>query len=264
MRAVILSLVTALSATSAVAQEIPTIAGGPRKPTGILTDYNFHLNAAYMAIDDPRFTWDADFGGDLDVIDYGAGRANFLANYEAVLGEELRSFDLNQGIYTLDLRGTLRRSHSELAGVFHHVSRHLSDRSKIFPIDWNMIGVEYRHLRTQDRLSVIGTAHALVTTARSFVDYTSEWNLAVGVRYSLDQHLAAIAGGRLTLVSVDRATFDRGMQSGGRVEVGVQVPGPAGRIDIFLAAERRIDADPLERLPHSWALVGFRLRGLSQ
>ena len=91
----------------------------------------FHLSAAGLKIDDPRFTWDTHFGGELDVVDFVAGRINILADYEAVLGNEFRLFDPNQGNYTLEVASSGRVSDDlEIVGVFHHVSRHLSDRPK--------------------------------------------------------------------------------------------------------------------------------------
>ena len=47
------------------------------------------------------FVWDTNFGGELDVVDYGTGRATFVANYQAILGDEFRHFDPNQGNYIL-------------------------------------------------------------------------------------------------------------------------------------------------------------------
>ena len=46
---------------------------------------------------------DASIDRILNFVDYGHGRVRFVANYEAVLGEELRNFDPNQGNYLLDL-----------------------------------------------------------------------------------------------------------------------------------------------------------------
>ena len=59
------------------------------------------MNAEHLSGDDPRYVWDADFGGELDVVDYGYGRFTFEGNYQVVLGEEIRSFDPNQGNYIL-------------------------------------------------------------------------------------------------------------------------------------------------------------------
>ena len=99
-----------------------------------------HLSATAFANSDPRFSWETDFGGDIDVVDYVFGRTSAILNYEAILGNEFRAFDPNQGNYTLELSTSVRLGQTEVAGVFNHVSRHLSDRPKRFPIAWNMAG----------------------------------------------------------------------------------------------------------------------------
>src|ERR1700722_7298839 len=86
------------------------------------TRYDFHLSAAALSIDDPRFKWDTHFGGELDLIDYVVGRASIIADYEAVLGDQLRPFDPNQGNYTLEASSSVRVGDTEIVGVFHHVS----------------------------------------------------------------------------------------------------------------------------------------------
>ena len=103
--------------------------------------YDFHLAAEHVAQDDPRFVWDTHFGGEMDLVDYGTGRTTFAANYEAVLGEEFRHFDPNQGNYHLDLSSSARTHGYEFAALLHHTSRHLGDRFKLIPVDWNMVGV---------------------------------------------------------------------------------------------------------------------------
>ena len=49
------------------------------------------------SINDPRFSWETHFGGDLDVADYVVGRSSILVDYEAVLGDEFRPFDPEPG-----------------------------------------------------------------------------------------------------------------------------------------------------------------------
>src|ERR671925_411973 len=67
-----------------------------------LSRYAFHLDAEHLGSNDDRFSWDADLGGDIDLLDYGAGRATFLANYQVIVGDQFRRFDANQGNYTLE------------------------------------------------------------------------------------------------------------------------------------------------------------------
>src|SRR6266699_5561377 len=111
-----------LSASVAYAQTpLPTPEAAPASPD-FLTHYHFHLSANALSSDDPRFGWQTHFGGDFDLVDYVGGRANILIDYEAVLGNELRLFDPNQGNYTLEASASARAGGTEIAGVLHHVS----------------------------------------------------------------------------------------------------------------------------------------------
>src|SRR5579872_5528329 len=130
-----------LSVALAVPAAAQQTAATPNPDPGFMTRYDFHLSADALGIRDPRFSWDARFGGEIDVIDYGIGRVSTVIDYEAVLGDELRAFDPNQSLYTLEASSSVRLGQAELVGVFHHVSRHLSDRAKLFPIAWNIAGV---------------------------------------------------------------------------------------------------------------------------
>lgn len=225
----------------------------------VLSHYNFHLSATSFANADERFSQDADFGGDIDLVRYGRGRLNFLANYEVILGHELRDLDPNQNNYTIDLTASWVLAGNEVAGVFQHISRHLSDRPKPFPIDWNMLGLKASRLMVRGRWLADGSVRLLWTTQRSFVDYDVESGLNISTRYTLDGRLAVIAAASLTGVGVDREVANRGTLAGGGAEVGLRLTGSGGAAEFFVAAERRIDADPLDRRTRSWTLVGFRL-----
>ena len=81
-------------ASSALAQQPhPAPSEQPPASPQFLAHYNMHFAAAALSIDDPRFSWDTRWGGDFDLADYVVGRLNVLADYEAVLGDELRKFD---------------------------------------------------------------------------------------------------------------------------------------------------------------------------
>ena len=227
--------------------------------TRIFSDYRFHLNAASLLDADEHFNWDADFGGDIDVIDYGRGRFNFLANIETILGEELRKFDPNQGNYTLEGSATYRLGATELAGTFQHISQHLSDRSKDFPVDWNMAGVQVWHRRTVGRLGIDLAARAYRVTQRSFVDYDSELGGHARVRYTLNDRLSLLVGGAAVYRGTDPAVAGRDGVSGGLFEGGVRFEEEAVAVELFAALERRVDADPLVRRARTWAMIGFRL-----
>ncbi len=223
--------------------------------------YRYHLNAASLLGPDAneRFFWEADVGGDLDVLDYGRGRFNFLFNYEAILGKELQLFDPNQGNYTLDLSTSWRFAQGEVFGVFHHVSRHLGDRAKEVPIDWNMMGVRYLHVRDVGRLRVESDGVILWTTARSFVDYEVKVIGRLSGRYHLKDTIHGIASVEITTIGVDRSVAGRDTQRGGYLETGVRLLSSQAAIDLFFAVEHRIDADAFEGRPRTWAMLGFRL-----
>jgi hypothetical protein len=218
----------------------------------------FHLTAEHLSSSDERFVWDANFGGDLDLIDYGAGRASFTANYEAMLGEQFRTFDPNQGNYTLGASISIRAAPIELAGVFQHESRHLSDRAKRVPVDWNMLGGRVLIERAPGQVRMQGEGDLLYVVQKSLVDYS--WEIDAGMRadWQFRPRLAAISAAHLRLLGVD-GTRVRGTQTGFRGEGGMRFEGTAAAVEVFLAAERRVDPYPLEFSTATWVTAGFRL-----
>jgi hypothetical protein len=223
-----------------------------------IPNYDFHLDAALLSGDDRRFEWDANFGGEIDVVDYGIGRFTFWANYNVVMGDQIREFDPNQGNYVLAGSTSARVAAFELAGVFYHQSRHLSDRPKLVAVDWNMIGG--RIIRDVN----VGRArwHAVVdlrkTIERSLVDYERELESGLRGRFMARPHVGVISALGVRVLGVD-GSRDRGTQTGYLAEGGVRFEGVAGAMEFFVAAERRIDPYPLEFGTITWAKAGFRL-----
>jgi hypothetical protein len=211
-----------------------------------------------FGVEDPRFRYDTNFGGELDLVDYGVGRMTFTANYQAILGEELRKFDPNQGNYILEGTVSARVGQVEIAGVLYHQSRHLSDRPKDFPVDWNMLGVRVR------RPFLLGASHwdaradLRRTFLRSYVDYTWEAEGRVRADYVIRPGIGFLGAGAIRHLGVD-GSRDRGAQTGFRGEGGVRFDGRAGAIELFAAIERRIDPYQLEFGAATWPAVGFRL-----
>jgi len=212
----------------------------------------------HLVDDDPRFVWDARFGSELDFIDFGRGRATFAAEYEVLLGDELRIFDPNQGIYTLAGSLSARLRAVEVAGVFHHVSRHLSDRPKRQAIDWNMAGARVRGTFGRGRSTLDTRVDVRGVVQRSYVDYRWELDAAARGRVRVAPRAAVVVAGGIRVLGVD-GTRDRATQYGARGEGGVRLEGPAAAVELFVAAERRIDPYPLEFSTGSWVSAGFRL-----
>lgn len=236
-----------------------TAAQTPPSP-GFLTNYRFHLNALRLNSDNDNFVWDTDFGGDLDVFDLRYFRGNLLVNVETIFGRQIRAIDPNQGNYTVDLSAWWRTviPDAELGLTFHHVSRHLSDRDKDFAIAWNMLGFQFTTPLVVAGWDFDIGYRLLKTVRRSFVDYTGEMGGSIRADRTLNRRVSLIAGGEVTLVSVDGTERDRGDQFGGRIEIGARFPGRAGAGEVFLSRERRIDADLFDLEPTSFTMVGFR------
>jgi hypothetical protein len=220
--------------------------------------FDFHLDAEYVTSGDSRFNWLFDFGADLDVVHGDRVRAQFIANYEAVAGEQFRRFDVNQGNYMLEGALLFRVAGVEIGPVWHHVSRHLSDRPKRFPIDWNMISLRVRDAHTRGRLDMAWRADARATVTHAFVDYSWELETQAGLGYQLTPRFVVTAANTWRVVGVD-GTRGRGTQLEGRVEVGVRMQGRAAAAELFTGVERRIDPYPIEFGTASWLLAGLRL-----
>lgn len=251
---------TLLIATPVAAQDPPQPTAVPPPPgPEFLSRYDFHLTAASLAISDVRFSWDTHFGGTVDLADYLVGRTSIAVDYEAVLGNEFRAFDPNQGNYTLEVASSARVGRSaELAGMFHHVSRHLSDRPKRFAIAWNVAGARFLYQARTTRATYDVDLEGGKIVQHSNVDYNWIGELRLQARRTLTQRAAVFgrASGELVSVTGDST---RGSQRGGLLEAGIRLAGRAGALELFVGLERRIDADPIDMQPQNWALAGFRL-----
>jgi hypothetical protein len=250
-----MALIVVVCAVPVRAQAEPESA---RQGVEFLPRTAFHMAAEHIFDDDPRFVWDADFGGDLDFVDYGWGRATFEANYQLVLGQEIRAFDPNQGNYMLSGLISARVRGIEMAAQLYHQSRHLADRSKEEAIDWNMVGGRVRRSFAISRALVDARADLRGVVMKTTVDYS--WELDAGVRSDVKVHprVGLLAAADLRYLGVD-GSRDRGNQTGYKVEGGVRFEGHAGAIELFVTGERRIDPFPLEASTGQWLAAGFRL-----
>jgi len=230
----------------------------PSAGVTFLSHSSFHLTAERLSSDDDRFDWDTNFGGDLDLVDYGFGRLNFAANYQAILGNEFRPFDPNQGNYILAGALTARARRVEVGGVFFHESRHLSDRDKRTPVDWNMLGARVETSGQAGRLRITARGDVRGVVQKSFVDYEWEVDAASSLEYPVSGPMALIASGGLRWLGTD-GSQNRGTQTGARGEGGVRFIGRGAAVELFLAVEKRIDPYPLEFGSATWAAAGFRL-----
>lgn len=228
-----------------------------------LPRFDFYVSMEHLRSEEPRYVWDANFGGDVDLVSFGRGRASFVANYQTILGNEYRPFDPNQGNYILEGSASMRVSALEVAGVFHHVSRHLSDRPKRQAVDWNMVGGRVRGGGRHNNLEYDARADLRGVIQHSFVDYRWELDSQASVRAALRPRVSLQAIGGWRVLGTD-GTRARGTQYGYRGEGGVRLAGRGALLDLFVASEQRIDAYQLEFGTVRWVTVGFRISSLGQ
>ncbi len=255
-------------AARAAAQPQPTIAAAPDSPE-FMTRYDFHLSIARLIgsttppaprLIDDRFSWDSHFGGSFDFADLVTARLGVMIDYQAVMGNEYRPFDPNQGNYTMEGFISARVApDTEVAGIFHHVSRHLSDRPKDFAVAYNEVGARVLTRIALDATTLDVTIEGGRAVQHSFVDYTWLGEGQLQVRHPLNGHVALFAHGVGQAFAVDETVAGRGTQAGGLLEGGIRVTGRGGVLEVFGGYERRVDAFPVSRLPQRWALAGFRL-----
>jgi hypothetical protein len=259
IRAVVLA--SSLVAVAASAHAQSALAEPPATPQ-FMTRFDFDIVANALSGDDPHFSWDTHWAADFDLVDYVYGRLTFEGEYQAILGNEFRPFDPYQGNYYLSAAASYRHGPGEYALIFHHVSRHLSDRPKRDPIAMNAWIVRMLTRRKWRDATIDVTGNIGPVVARVWLDYTWLGNVDVVMRRPITPVVGFFARGFGATYGVDEDVAGRGQQWGARLEAGVRFSGRGGRLDLFGGFERMIDADPLDRMTRQWALAGLRLTGM--
>jgi hypothetical protein len=256
-RAALAACLTLTLTPVAHAQE--PLAGEPPTSAEFMSRFDFHMSAAGLQDPDRRFSWDTHWGGDFDFLDYTHGRMMFLADYQVFLGDELRMFDPNQSLYTLAVSGSVRVKGTELAGVLHHVSRHLSDRPNREAIAFNAL--ELRLLRHVNfgRESLDIRVEGGPVIARAFVDYLFMGVFDSTFRRQMSPRTGVYGRIYSDYYVVDPDVAGRHNQAGARFEGGLRLTGKGGALDLFGGYEQVVDAYPLDRQSRQWAFAGFRL-----
>ena len=175
-----------------------------------------------------------------------------------MLGEEFFPFDPNQGNYILDGVLSTRVKGMGMAGVFHHLSRHLADRPKEPPVDWNMFGGRVGTRFVRGGTDIDAQLDLLGAILKTNVDYNWELNAGVRAHHRFVGTLGVIGAAHLREVGVN-GTRNRGTQTGGRSEGGIRISGHAATVELYLAVERVIDPYPTEAGTNTLASVGMRL-----
>lgn len=233
----------------------------PAEDAELLSGASLHLEAARYAPADVQFGWTGWIGAGADLFRYGRAAVYFTADLETILGSERRAFDANQVSYHLEPGVRTRVGEHELTVCLHHVSRHLIDRLKTQPVDWNMLLVRAAGpLPARSPLPgryVFSVGH---TTAVSLVGY--QWEVVAGVQADVFRRPG---GGAYTAVLArlvttdDSPRFPRGNFVDFTAEGGGRWSRGGRRLELFAAFQHRNDVFLL--VPGSWnrAAFGFRI-----
>jgi hypothetical protein len=93
----------------------------------------------------------------------------------------------------------------------------------------------------------------------SYVDYTWLGEAQLLVRHPVNEKVSLFAHGVGQAFAVNELVAQRGAQLGGLIEAGLRVTGRGAALEIFAGYEKRVDADPLDRISQRWGLLGFRV-----
>ena len=212
-----------------------------------------------METEDPRFSLVERNRADVDLAAYRRGRINFFIDTELVMGSERRAFDLNQANIIFETSASYGVGLFDIAGVVHHVSRHVVDREFDRVPAWHTIGPRIeRTIVTPNSTTDIMADYGYVVQ-HTFVDYSVDEPAHAQGRPKGGARAHVFASGRTGWVGVDRPVLGRTPQNGSRIEGGVHLPGQRALFDLFAAHERRVDGYPTSREPSSWLEFGFRL-----
>jgi hypothetical protein len=251
-RATWLLLVLLLAPTGAPGEE--------RDETTLLPGVSIRLSAARYAPVETDLHWVGWIGAGVELFQL-RGTAGFLdGDLETILGDTLRPFEANQANYHLAFGARRAVGEIELTAFFHHVSRHLVDRSKTQAVDWNILGVRAAaRLPPESFLPVRAELGLGRVTLASLVGY--RWELTGRVEGQLLRRdwgeLYALADGRLVLAE-DTPAFPRGSFVDASLEAGIRWTRERRFLELFLAYEHRNDVLIETPASRSRALLGLR------
>lgn len=257
-RAFAACLLVAAAPSAALAQAVPRRFSEPPPAPGIFTGAVMHMAVELLRPADIDFRWNAEFGGNADLLDFGHGRVNVLAHYQAVLGREFQRFDPNQGIYTLEALASWRHGRHEWFAGVHHVSRHFGDRPKDFHIYYHSVMGRYAVRRVIRGWRTDLHAGGAWVVSRRYLDY----------RAALDGDVQVVraTGGRAHVfgrAAAERVWVEpsqtRTARLGWRLEAGVRVTNARARGELFVGAEQRYDATVLAPVVRRSAFAGLRI-----
>ncbi len=210
-----------------------------------------------------EFAWVGWIGATADLVEKGKWSGYFTPDVETVLGHRIRSFEAVQANYSLELGARRELGQGRVTGFFHHISRHVQDRTKIQVIDWNFLGVSYANALPERWNRRGGYAASLgVATLSSGVEYKWEARASVDLDVARKENRALFMLADVRYVNAEPTPgFARGSFADFRAEAGFRTFQASSQFALFVAYEHRNDARIPSALVIDRALFGFRIRG---
>jgi hypothetical protein len=196
-----------------------------------LPRFDFAISLASLASSDPRFSYDGRATADFDLVDYVKGRTSVFAQYQVVVGNQLRAFDPNQSNYTFEGASSLRLHGTEVAGVFHHLSRHLSDRPNVQSIAFNAVGGRVMRHFNRGKAGFEVRADVEKVIQHAFLDYSWTAQMHAAARRPLNATMSVFGRATFETYGVDPAIAGRSQQNGGRIESGLLINGGRAAVE---------------------------------
>jgi len=225
----------------------------------LFPDAKAYLDAARYAPAQPAFEWTAWAGAEAGLLGIGPTTFYLTTDFQTVLGSEKRTFDPNQVAYHLEPGLQTTVGPAQVALFFHHVSRHLVDRSTDISVSWNILGAS---VTAPLPGGAPGHFSASVGRATQSAHVKYRWELTA----SLEAEPLRRPSGGLYVFSSARLVTTRPTEVHPRdrfldllVEAGIRLRRAGRGIEVYAAFERRNDALVLEAAVRERALFGLRL-----
>jgi hypothetical protein len=220
------------------------------------------LEAARYVPANEEFSWVGWIGASADIVEKGKWSAYFNPDVETILGHRVRSFEAVQANYSLEVGLRRELSRGRVSPFFHHVSRHIQDRTKIQSIDWNFLGVRYAAPLPAKWNRRGGYSASLgFSTLSTGVKYNWEGRAAVDIDLVRKENRAVFFVGELRHVGASPSPgFARDGFTDVRAEAGVRRFQESSQFALFVAYEHRNDALIPSAKVIDRTLFGFRIR----
>jgi len=236
------------------------LAAAPAASAELLPDVSVHLRAARYVPARPDFHWEGWIGAGASVVRVRDTSAYFNTDVETIIGNTLRTFEVNQANYHLEAGIRQRAGRGTATLFFHHVSRHYIDRPKTRAVDWNLLGARIEWPLRSGPRPIRAAASIAHTTLDSLVGY--RWEATAEVDAEPARMGSAMLFGRanVRVVTVEEnLALDRGSFADASIEAGVRWSQDGRTLDLFAAYERRNDVYLEVAGRRNRALFGFRI-----